>query len=166
MASLRWNHGVHNFMIYGTGDIPVGTYDPSNLANLGIGHGAADGGVGYTYFNPATGHEFSAVTGVDLQSQEHRRRTIRTASTGISTGAPRSFCRSSSSSARSATSISSSPPDSGPVAASWATSNRACIGVGPQIGFLFPVGDMQGYLNLKGYYEFAAENRPQDGTPG
>jgi hypothetical protein len=24
------------------------------------------------------------------------------------------------------------------------------VGVGPQIGFLFPVGDMQGYLNLKG----------------
>jgi hypothetical protein len=23
------------------------------------------------------------------------------------------------------------------------------IGIGPQIGFLFPVGDMQGYLNLK-----------------
>jgi hypothetical protein len=34
------------------------------------------------------------------------------------------------------------------------------VGVGPQIGFLFPVGDMQGYLNLKGYGEFAAENRP------
>ena len=64
MMSLRWNHGVHNFMVYGTGDIPVGAYDPTRLANLGIGHGAADGGVGYTYFNPATGHEFSAVTGV------------------------------------------------------------------------------------------------------
>jgi hypothetical protein len=34
------------------------------------------------------------------------------------------------------------------------------IGIGPQIGFLFPVGDMQGYLNLKAYGEFAAENRP------
>ena len=34
------------------------------------------------------------------------------------------------------------------------------VGVGPQIGFLFPVGDMQGYLNLKAYGEFAAENRP------
>ena len=34
------------------------------------------------------------------------------------------------------------------------------FGVGPQIGFLFPVGDMQGYLNFKGYKEFAAENRP------
>ena len=34
------------------------------------------------------------------------------------------------------------------------------VGVGPQLGFIFPVGDMQGYLNLKGYKEFAAENRP------
>jgi hypothetical protein len=34
------------------------------------------------------------------------------------------------------------------------------VGVGPQIGFLFPAGDMQGYVNLKGYKEFAAENRP------
>ena len=33
------------------------------------------------------------------------------------------------------------------------------LGIGPQIGFLFPVGDMQGYLNLKGYGEFDAANR-------
>jgi hypothetical protein len=33
-------------------------------------------------------------------------------------------------------------------------------GVGPQVGYIFPVGDMQGYLNLKAYGEFAAENRP------
>jgi hypothetical protein len=33
-------------------------------------------------------------------------------------------------------------------------------GVGPQLGFIFPVGDLQGYLNLKYYSEFAAENRP------
>jgi hypothetical protein len=34
-------------------------------------------------------------------------------------------------------------------------------GVGPQIGFLFPVGDLQGYLNLKAYKEFAAAHRPE-----
>ena len=34
------------------------------------------------------------------------------------------------------------------------------LGIGPQIGILFPVGDMQGYLNLKGYGEFEAANRP------
>ena len=34
-------------------------------------------------------------------------------------------------------------------------------GIGPQIGYLFPVGDKQGYLNLKGYYEFDAARRPE-----
>ena len=34
-------------------------------------------------------------------------------------------------------------------------------GIGPQIGYLFPAGEMQGYVNLKGYKEFAAENRPE-----
>jgi len=33
--------------------------------------------------------------------------------------------------------------------------------IGPQVGYIFPVGGMQGYLNLKGYYEFAAEHRPE-----
>jgi hypothetical protein len=51
-------------MIYMTGDIPVGTYDSDRLANFGIGHGAIDGGAGYTYFDPQTGHEFSTVTGL------------------------------------------------------------------------------------------------------
>ena len=63
-ASLRWNFGVHNVMTYITGDIPVGAYEPQRLANLGIGHAAIDGGAGYTYFNPQTGHEFSAVGGL------------------------------------------------------------------------------------------------------
>jgi len=63
ITSLRWNAGVHNFMIYATGDIPVGAYDPTRLANIVIGHGAVDGGLGYTYFDPKTGHEFSAVGG-------------------------------------------------------------------------------------------------------
>jgi hypothetical protein len=63
-AIIRWNNGVHNWMVYGTGDIPVGDYSSTNLANIGIGHGAVDSGGGYTYFNPQTGHEFSAVTGL------------------------------------------------------------------------------------------------------
>jgi hypothetical protein len=34
------------------------------------------------------------------------------------------------------------------------------VGLGPQVGYLFPVGDLQGYLNLKVYGEFAAQDRP------
>jgi len=63
LAIVRWNNGVHNWMVYGTGDIPVGDYNRANLANIGIGHGAVDGGGGYTYLDPKLGHEFSAVTG-------------------------------------------------------------------------------------------------------
>src|SRR5258706_11891108 len=36
--SLRWNQGVNNYIVYATGDIPVGYYNPTRLANLGIGH--------------------------------------------------------------------------------------------------------------------------------
>ena len=50
-------------MVYVTGDVPIGAYNSSRLANLGIGHGTFDAGAGYTYFNPQTGHEFSGVLG-------------------------------------------------------------------------------------------------------
>ena len=64
MFAERWNVGVNNYMAYLTGDIPVGRYSSSNLANIGIGHGALDGGLGYTYFDQKAGHEFSAVAGL------------------------------------------------------------------------------------------------------
>jgi hypothetical protein len=40
------------------------------------------------------------------------------------------------------------------------------VGLGPQVGDLFPIGDLQGYLNLKAYGEFAAQDRPTAGTSG
>lgn len=63
VAKLKWNQGVNNWMIYATGDIPVGAYNRSRIINLGIGHGAIDLGGGYTYFNPKAGSEFSVVMG-------------------------------------------------------------------------------------------------------
>jgi len=63
IATMRWNNGVHNYMTYITGDIPVGAYESARLSNIGIGHGAIDAGGGYTYLNPQTGHEFSGVLG-------------------------------------------------------------------------------------------------------
>jgi hypothetical protein len=35
------------------------------------------------------------------------------------------------------------------------------VGIGPQAGFIFPIGtDLQGYVNVKGYREFASHARP------
>lgn len=39
-------------------------------------------------------------------------------------------------------------------------------GIGPQVGYIFPIGKMQGYLNLKGYGEFDAANRPSGWNTG
>jgi hypothetical protein len=33
------------------------------------------------------------------------------------------------------------------------------LGIGPQLGYIFPVGDMQGFLGVKAYGEFDAANR-------
>ncbi len=69
--SLKWNMGVHNFMTYATGNIPVGSYDKHRLANVGLGHAAVDAGGGYTYFNPKSGWEFSSVLGVTYNFENH-----------------------------------------------------------------------------------------------
>ena len=36
------------------------------------------------------------------------------------------------------------------------------FGIGPQVGYIVPLGtDHQGYLNLKGYWEFEADHRAE-----
>ena len=50
--TLKWNAGVNNYMTYIMSGIPVGAYQSTRLANLGIGHWAVDVGGGYTYFDP------------------------------------------------------------------------------------------------------------------
>jgi hypothetical protein len=151
--------GVHNTMVYVTGDIPDGSYSANRLANLGIGHAAIDAGAGYTYFNPATGREFSVVGGltynftnpdtdyqngvdahIDWAASQFLSKQVHVGVVGYLyqqlTG------------------------DSGSGAKLGAFKSRVA-GIGPQVGYLFPVADMQGYVNLKGYYEFAAKNRPE-----
>jgi len=34
------------------------------------------------------------------------------------------------------------------------------IGVGPQVGYIFPIAGMQAYVNLKTYGEFDGHDRP------
>jgi hypothetical protein len=158
-ATLKWNHGVHNTMVYGMANIPVGDYDPDRLVNLGLGHWSIDGGVGYTYFNPQTGNEFSVVTGLtynfinpdldyqngidwhlDWAASKFLSKQLHVGLVGYA--------------------YQQLTDDTGSGATLGPFRSRV-FGVGPQIGYLFPVGDMQGYLNLKGYKEFGAEHRPE-----
>jgi hypothetical protein len=157
-ATLKWNAGVHNFMTYVTGDIPVGAYDPARLANLGIGHGAIDGGGGYTYFNPATGHEFSAVAGFTYNFKNQDTQYQNGIDFHVDWGASQ-FLSKQIFVGLVGYAYQQVTDDFGQHPALGGFRSRV-IGIGPQIGYLFPVGDMQGYLNLKGYGEFDAANRP------
>ncbi|MET3906686.1 hypothetical protein ABID59_001017 [Bradyrhizobium sp. S3.3.6] len=156
--TLKWNAGVHNFMTYVTGDVPVGAYDPNRLANLGIGHGAIDGGGGYTYFNPQAGHEFSAVAGFTYNFKNNDTQYQNGTDFHVDWGASQ-FLSKQVFVGLVGYAYQQITDDSGqhPILGGF---RSRVVGVGPQVGFLFPVGDMQGYLNLKGYGEFAAENRP------
>ena len=156
--ALRWNSGVNNYMTYITGDIPVGAYDSTRLANLGLGHGAIDAGGGYTYFNPQTGHEFSGVLGFTYNF-------LNTA-TQYQSGVDMHFDWGASQFISKQVQIGLVGYVYKEIGCDSGSGDRVgcfqsqVVGVGPQIGYLFPVGNMQGYLNFKAYKEFAAENRP------
>ncbi len=157
-ATLKWNAGAHNFMTYVTGDIPVGAYDSTRLANLGIGHAAIDGGGGYTYFNPATGHEFSAVAGLTYNFKNRHTNYQNGIDFHVDWAASR-FLSKQVFVGLVGYGYQQITDDFGahPILGGF---RSRVLGLGPQIGYLFPVGDMQGYLNLKGYGEFEAANRP------
>ena len=156
-ATLKWNQDVHNFMIYATAGIPVGAYNTERLAALGLGHWSVDGGGGYTYYNEKAGIEFSAVAGLtynfinpytqyrsgndfhlDLSFSPYVSETMHIGAVGYL--------------------YDQVSGDSGAGAVLGDFKSRVA-GVGPQIGFFLPMGDREGYLNLRAYYEFAADHR-------
>ena len=162
-GTLKWNQGVHNEMVYVTGNIPSGTYDPNRLANLSFGYVAVDAGGGYTYFDPKTGHEFSAVAGLTysginpyLQYQNGVDFHLDWAasqfvSKNVQIGIAGYFFQQLTG-------------DTG-AGAKLGPFRGQTVGIGPQIGFIFPVSqEYQGYVNLRGYRDLEVENRPQGWT--
>jgi hypothetical protein len=162
-ATLRWNQGVNNFLTYVTGDIPVGAYDPNRLANLGIGHGAIDAGGGYTYFNPQTGHEFSAVTGLTYNFKNTDTNYQNGVDWHLDWGASQ-FLSKQLHIGVVGYAYDQLTGDSGAGDRVGDFKSRV-VGIGPQLGYIFPVGDHQGYLNFKAYKEFDASHRA-DGWNG
>jgi len=156
-ATLKWNQGVNNFMIYMTGDIPVGNYNSTSLANIGIGHGAIDGGAGYTYFNPQMGQEFTAVGGLTYNfvnpSTDYQNGIDFHLDMAASQFVSKQFFVGPVGYVyEQLTPDRGSAPILGPI-------ESRVFGAGPQVGFLFPIGNMQGYVNAKAYFEWDNHDR-------
>lgn len=157
--ALRWNAGVNNFMTYITGDVPVGAYQSDRLSNLGIGHGAIDAGGGYTYFNPATGHEFSGVLGFTYN--------LKNTSTQYQNGVDMHFDWGASQFLTKQVQVGLVGYVYKEIGCDSGSGDRVgcfqsqVFGVGPQFGYVFPLShDLQGYINIKGYGEFGNSARP------
>jgi len=156
-AFLRWNAGVNNYMVYMTGDIPVGAYDSTRLSNIGIGHGAVDGGAGYTYFDPKSGHEISGVLGFTYNSTNPSTQYKSGIDMHLDWGASQFLTKQLHVGAVGYV-YNEIGCDSG-VGDRVGCFQSRVIGIGPQLGYIIPLGAIQAYVNLKGYGEFNAQNR-------
>jgi len=157
MFSLRWNEGVHNFMSYVAANLTTGRYDPDRLANLGIGHNALDGGGGYTYFDPSSGNEFTAVLGFTYNFENTHTQYQNGIDMHLDWGLSHFFTKQLQLGAV-GYGYQQISCDSGAGNRLGCFETRV-LGIGPQIGYIIPMGNLQGYLNLKAYKDVDAEHR-------
>ncbi|MGE5181796.1 MAG: transporter [Acidobacteriota bacterium] len=158
-GTLKWQRGVHNFMTYGMIGIPTGAYDVNRLANISTHHWSIDAGGGYTYFDPSKRREFSVVAGLTYNF-ENPATDYRNGVDGHVEWAASHFFSEQLHAGVAGYFYRQLSGDSGPGAVLGDFKSRT-NGIGPQVGYFFPVGGGKGYVNLKGYWEFDAAHRPE-----
>jgi len=167
-ASIAWNKGSNNWMVYLTGDIPVGSYEPDRLANLGLGHGAIDAGGAYTYLNQTTGLEFSGTLGFTYNFENPDTNYTSGVDSHLD-WAVSQFLNEHMHVGVVGYVYYQLTPDDYPTSGIAGQLRKQALGdfqsgvaaVGPEVGYLFKIGSKQAYANLRGYYEFWAQNRTE-----
>jgi hypothetical protein len=160
LFNLRWNAGVDNYMVYFLNNIPVGRYDPTRLANLGIGHFGADMGGAYTYLNPATGREFSATLGFSFNAENPSTQYYNGVDAHLDWGASQ-FLTKQFNVGLVGYAYQQLSCDGGAGDRVGCFKSRV-FGVGPQMNYIMPLSAMyQAVFSLKGFKEFGAEHRPE-----
>jgi hypothetical protein len=158
-GTVKWNNGVHNWMAYVMGGIPVGAYQVGRLANLGVNHWSTDVGGGYTYLDPEKGHEFSVVGGLTYNFENDDTNYKNGVDAHID-WALSQFLSEQVHVGLVGYVYYQLSGDSG--AGAVLGDNKARVyAVGPQAGYFFPFGKSKGYVSLRGYWEFDAQNRTE-----
>lgn len=158
MATLKWNRGNGNWLAYAMGGVPVGAYEVGRLANIGVNHWSLDAGAGYTYLDPKAGHELSIVGGLTYNF-ENEDTNYQNGVDGHIDWAASQFLNEQLHLGLVGYIYYQLSGDSGSGATLGDFESRV-YAVGPQAGYFFPAGKAQGYVNLRGYYEFDASKRP------
>ena len=159
LGTLKWHDGNNNYLAYTMFGAPTGAYQLGRLANLSTNHWSIDAGGGYTYFDPNKGYEFSIVGGFTYSFENHDTNYKNGIDSHVDWAASR-FLNEQTHVGVVGYFFQQLTGDSGAGATLGAFKSRIA-GVGPEIGYFFPVGKEKGYVNLKGYWEFAAQNRAE-----
>jgi hypothetical protein len=158
-AALRWNDGDHNFMAYAMAGIPTGAYRLGRLSNVGTNHWAIDGGGGYTYFNQKSGRELSVAAGLTYNFKNPDTDYQNGTAFHVDWGASQ-FLSEQVHVGLVGYWYQQITGDRGAGATLGDFKSR--IGaVGPQAGYFFKADGSEWYVNVKAYWEFAAQNRPE-----
>jgi len=156
-AQIAWTSGNNNWMAYITGDMPVGSYSSTRLSNIGLGHTAVDVGGAYTYLNNTSGFETSWTAGVTYNGMN--------TSTNVQSGVDSHLDWAVSQFLSQNWQVGivgyvyyqlTADTGSGNHVGSFKSRVAA---VGPEVGYSFTAGGLQWYANLRGYWEFWAQNR-------
>lgn len=166
IATLSWSKENDNWMAYATGDIPTGAYNSQRLSNIGIGHGAFDVGGGYTYLNQKTGLEFSAIAGLTF-NVKNPDTDYRNGVDSHLDWALSQFLSESWQVGVAGYVYYQLTDDSYSTEGIIGSLRKQALGgfksriasVGPELGYVFKMGKQTGYFNVRGYWEFWAQNR-------
>ncbi len=157
LATLKWNRGNGSWLAYTMAGIPTGSYELGRLANIGLNHYSIDAGGGYTYLNTETGREASIVGGLTYNF-ENDDTNYQNGVDGHIDWAASQFLNEQLHVGLVGYVYHQLSGDSGEGARLGDFESRV-YAAGPQAGYFFPVGERQGYLNFRAYFEFDAENR-------
>ncbi|AEJ02302.1 hypothetical protein Nit79A3_2534 [Nitrosomonas sp. Is79A3] len=158
-GTIRWNAVDHNFMTYTMLGVPVGNYKVGHLTNLGINHWSVDIGGGYTYFNMQNGREFSVVAGFTRNFENHGTQYRNGNNLHLDWSASQ-FLSKNWHAGLVGYFYHQITGDSGSGALLGDFKSRV-VGIGPQAGYQFTIGKREVHLNIRGYKEFDAQNRPE-----
>lgn len=159
---VAWTKGKRSWMTYVMADVPCGSYNPDRYAEIGLGHWAADLGGAYTYFDEASGLEFSATLGftynwknpdTEYQSGIDAHLDLgasKTLSNGTLVGLVGYVYRQLTA-------------DSG-AGAVWGPYYSSASSIGAQVGRTFTLGGTPVNVNVRGYYDLQADHRAQSYT--
>lgn len=157
LVTIKWNKDTSNYLTYAMAGIPVGSYEVGRLANIGTNHYSVDLGGGYSYLNSKTGLEYSSTFGLTYNF-ENSDTNYRNGVDSHLDLAVAQFLSPTWFAGMVGYAYYQLTGDTGSGARLGGFKSRV-FGVGPQFGGF--LGDQRVYLNLRGYYEFSAKNRPE-----